>query len=413
MIDEIISKKIIPRKSYTNKIISSIWKPVIKVIIWPRRVGKSFLMQYTIQHIVKNKLTTKENILYINKEFIEWQFIQNHLDLQKYLSDRFGQTYPKHSKMIFIDEVQDIVWREKTINWLLAKYHSDIDIFLSGSNTTLLSGDLSTLIAGRYVVFQVYPLSLSEFSFFIGKDINQELLLEYLKYGGMPGIFSFYESKELLWEYLKNIYNTTILKDIIKYYQIRNIDFFEKLLMYVFKNNASIFSAKSITGYLKSQLIKSSVDSVIQYLWYWEKAFLLQKVSSYQPNTKKFFDIYNKYYTIDLGIRNAIVGYQWARDMSYLLENYVFLELLKKWYQINIGRIDDKEIDFVWHKDGKIIYLQVAWWLMDESVVQREYSSLSQIQDNRPKYVVSMDDIGLWVKDGIQHIKAWELENIL
>ncbi len=389
--------------------------PVIKVLVWSRRVGKSYLLQSLMQDLVETKKIPKNNVFYINKEFPVWDFIKTNEDLKKYFEERKTKQKITNQKIMFcIDEVQNIKWREKFINWLLAQYSEQIDIWITGSNAYMLSSDLATLIAWRYVAIDIYPLSLEEYWIFSSKKVNKKLLERYLKYWWLPWIFNLPDDEEIVFSYLISIYNTVFLKDVIKYHNIKNTDFFEKLYKYVMNNVSTIFSAKSIRDYLRNEWIRMSVDTVIDYLKYWEYSFLLNKVESQDPISKKFFDIYNKYYTTDLWIRNALVGYQKARDMSKLLENYVFGVLKRYGYQIKIWRLkNNTEIDFIAAKNWEIKYLQVAYWLSNESIIQREYWSLIALKNSWPKYVVTMDDDDFGVIDGVNHVKVWELEDVL
>ena len=411
-IEEILKEKIIERKEYINNILDYVWTPLIKVIVWMRRVGKSYIMKYIIQYLIKKWFLKKENILYINKEDIIWDYIDDYIKL----NDVFTEFVKGKSWKIgvFLDEVQEISWWEKFVRSLLEKYKNNIEIFVTWSNSEVLSSDISTLIWWRYIEFHIYPLSFEEYSKFRKKRKNKELFFEYLKYWWLPGIFNLKFKDDVIFNYLKWIYNTILLKDIVRHFWVRNIDFFEKLYMYIFSNIWNIFSSKKISDYLRSQNIKISVDTILNYINYWLKSFVLFQIKWYSPETKKFFEIYDKYYAGDLWLRNSIVWFNLAKDINGLLENYVFLILKKKWYNIYLWRLKNwKEIDFVVEKQGVIKYFQVCYLLSSENVIEREFSNLENIRDNWEKFVVSLDDISFWIKNGIKHISILDIENIL
>jgi len=411
-IDEILKEKIIERPFYLQRILNYLNSNVIKVITWMRRVWKSYILKNIIQKLVKESFIKPENIFYVNKEDIRWDFITDY----KVLNQEFENfIWWKSGKIaVFLDEVQEIEWWEKFVRSLLTKYKTDVEIFITWSNSNILSSELSTYIAGRYVEIEVFSLSLKEYSKFARKKISKELFFEYLKYGWLPGIFYMKKEDEIIFSYLKWIYNTILVKDIVRHFWLRNIDFFENLYKYIFANIWNIFSAKKISDYLKSQKIKISPETILNYINFWIKSRVLFQLKSVAPDTKKFFEIYNKYYVWDLWLRNAIVWFSLARDIGRLLENYVFLEIKRKWYEIYLWRLKDKtEIDFVIEKNWIRKYIQVCYLLNSENTIEREFWSLEKIRDNWEKYVVSLDDINFWVRNGIRHINILDLEKIL
>ncbi len=414
MIAEILKEKILERSFYNNWLKKYLGSNVIKVITWMRRVWKSYLLKYLIQDIIKTDYTTKNNVFYINKEDLEFDFIRDYNDLYSEFK-KFLQNIDTGKKIfIWIDEIQEIQWWEKFVNSILSIYQKNAEIFITWSNSNMLSSELSTLITGRYIEFEVYPLSYSEYSLFSQKTKSSELFLEYMKYWWLPWIFGVNFDDKIIFDYLKWIYSTILLKDIVANFWLRNIDFFENLYKYIFANVWNIFSAKSISDYLKSQKIKISPETVLNYLDYGLKVYMLELIKSVDPDTKKYFEIYNKYYVWDLGLRNSLVWFDIKRDIWKLIENYVFLELKRKWYSIKIWRLSNwKEIDFIAEKNWIIKYFQVCYLLGSEDIIAREYSSLEEIKDNWEKYVISFDDIDFWISNWIRHIKIYNLENIL
>jgi len=414
MIDEILNEKIIARPFYNDWLKKYLNSNVIKVVTWMRRVWKSYLLKYLIQDIVKDNFTNINNIFYINKEDLEFDYIKDYSDLNNKFKIFLSEIKPNNKIFVWIDEIQEIKWWEKFINSILSKHQTNIEIFITWSNSNMLSSELSTLITWRYIEFEVFPLSLNEYSFFANKQISKELFIEYLKYWGLPWIFFMNKDDKIIFNYLKGIYSTILLKDIVSYFWLRNIDFFENLYKYIFSNVWNIFSAKSISDYLKSQKIKISPETVLNYLDYWLKVYLLDLVKATNPDTKKYFEIYNKYYIWDLWLRNSLVWFDFKRDIWKLLENYVFLELKRYWYDIKIWRLSSgKEIDFIAEKNWITKYFQVCYLLGTEETINREYASLEEIKDNWEKYVVSFDDIDFWISQWIKHINIMKISEVL
>ncbi|MDQ7010116.1 MAG: ATP-binding protein [Candidatus Gracilibacteria bacterium] len=414
MINEILESKIILRKAYLDEISDYFDSPVIKVITGMRRVGKSYILQKIIQKLFKGKYIEKGNIFYINKESLKFDFIIDYKDLQKEFELFLNKANLNKKIFIGIDEIQDIKGWEKFINSVLLEYGNNSEIFITGSNSNLLSSELATLLTGRYIEFEIFPLSFSEYLLFGKKENLKSTFIDYLKYGGLPGIFNMKEDEKVIFNYLSSIYSTILLKDIVRSFGLRNIDFFESLYKYIFSNIGHIFSAKKISDYLKSQRVKISTETVLNYLGYGLKVFLLDLVKAEDPITKRYFEIYNKYYVGDLGIRNSLVGFNFGRDIGNLLENYVYLELKRKRYEIKIGRLKSgKEIDFIATKNGITKYFQVCYLLGSEDTIKREYGSLKEVSDNWEKYVVSFDDIDFGISEGIKHINIMDLEKHL
>lgn len=385
---------------------------MVKVLIWQRRVGKSILLKQIIRYLVLEEWRNQDQIFYMNKEFPEYDTINSYQDLLDLLLP-FVQRQ-KGRFLITIDEIQEIEHWEKAINGILSKHAPQAEIIITGSNSHLLSGELATLLSGRYLEIPVYPLSYDELQTFTKAFETDQYFENYLQYGGLPWRFEMNQDNEVISHYLQSVYNTIVLKDIVTRFAVKNIDFFQTLYKYIFATIGNVFSAKNISDYLKSQHISMSVDSVLNYLSYGEDAFILYKVKSQDIKTKKIFSIYNKYYAGDIGLRNSIVGYQFARDISGLLENIVFLWLKKYGFSIAIGRLPQgKEVDFVAEKNWRLIYIQVATTILDPSTLKREYSGLESIDDNWEKYVVTMDKEFFGVRNGIKHSKIQDFEKIL
>lgn len=410
-----LQEKLYVRDRYVLQLHGFAFAPVVKILTGMRRVGKSSIVKSYIQQSIQYKALTAEYIWYINKELLKFDAIRTYQDLNLLFLE-WRRTLPKQSSkfLIAIDEIQEIDGWERFIASVLAEFQQQVDIVITGSNSNMLSSHLATLLSGRYVEIRVFPLDFPEYCGIRSIDETKDNFLQYLQFGGMPGLFAMKSDPQFLNSYLQGIYATAVLKDVIEYFSVRNTEFLKILYQYVFTNIGNIFSAKSIVDYLKSQRISVSVDTVLKYLSHAEDAYLIYKVKSCDPGTKKIFSIYQKYYIADLGLRNAMTGYLPVRDQGRILENYVYLLLLLNGYDVYIGRLkNNKEVDFIAEKQGKKFYIQVCYLLTDQSVIDREYSALESIQDNWPKYVVSMDEQDLGVRNGIEHISLMDMTSIL
>jgi len=375
------------RDIYLKKIIPFINKPVIKIITGIRRCGKSFLMKQIISELNATGIENK-NILYINKELVTFNFIENYTHLYTYISEKFNSTQGK--KYILIDEIQEIQQWEKAVGSLFAE--NEYDIYITGSNAHLLSSEIATLLSGRYVEINLYTLSYKEFVQFRNTEFTnaEDEFYLYLKYGGFPVIHFFDYNDELIYQYINSLYSTILLKDIISRYNIRNVQLFENLTKFVFDNIGNIFSGNSIAKYLKAQNISMGLDTIQNYLQYLENSFLVYKVNRYDLKGKRILEIHEKYYLSDIGLKNAMLGYR-EKDIAGMLENIVFLKLKQSDYKVFIGKFLDYEIDFVAEKGNSRIYIQVAYLLNSKETIEREFQVMKQISDNYPKYVLSMD----------------------
>ena len=377
------------RKHYVKKILPFVDKPVIKVITGLRRVGKSTFLQMLKDHLLKKGVSEK-NILCINKESLEYDFIHDYQDLNKFVKNAFTSVQGK--RYLFIDEVQEIKLWEKAVTSLFTEEKTDI--YITGSNAHLLSSELATLLSGRYVSFPIYPLCFQEFLQFRNTtpqkaDLNKEFSL-FLQYGGLPGIHFLDFKEEVIYHYLNAIFNTILLKDVVTRHRIRDVSQLKNITRFVFDNCGQIVSSKRISDYLKSQKIRITVDTVQNYLHYLQNAFLISKTSRYDLKGKRHLEFYEKYYMGEIGMRHGFIGYR-KDDISGLLENIVYLELLKRGYNVSIGKLEDKEIDFIAEKEKSRLYFQVAYLLASPETEIREFSPLERINDNYTKIVLSLD----------------------
>lgn len=391
--------KLIDRPSYTERILPFVNKNIIKVLTGQRRVGKSCILRQLYQHILQT--SPESNVMYINKELEEFAFLHTHEDLSLYVSERLK---PSVQNYLFIDEVQDITGFEHALRSLQAS--DSCDIFITGSNATMLSSELSTYLSGRYIEFRISGLSYLEFLQFHHLTDSTESLRNYLTFGGLPYLSNLPLQQEIVFEYLRNVYSTIILKDVVKRERVRNIDFLETLASYTADNVGSLFSANNISKYLKSQHVNMGTLQVINYLRALQNAFLIHKVRRVDVSGLKVFEIGDKYFFEDLGLRNCNLGFNMQRDINKLIENAIFLHLSQKRYEIFTGQISGgREIDFVARKNDEIMYIQATYLMSDEATSKREFGNLEAIRDNYPKYVVSLDE---WTSgscvNGINHI---------
>jgi predicted AAA+ superfamily ATPase len=377
--------KYIERSYYTDKIKLFIDKRLIKVITGQRRVGKSYLL-YQVMDFIKS-VNPPANIIYINRELEEFAWLKSDTELMDYLKSKLN---PTQSNYLFIDEVQEIESFQKVLRSLLAK--NQCDIYCTGSNARILSGDLATYLAGRYIEVNIHSLSFKEFLLFHQLECNLDSLMKYLTYGGMPYLSNIGLEENIPFEYLRNVYSTILLKDVVARAGIRNVTFLENLVAYLADNVGSLFSAANISRFLKSQHIALTPQLTLNYLKALTNAYFIHKVPRAAVGGLKIFEIGEKYYFEDLGLRNTIRGINIKADISKLMENAVLLHLIVNGYRVYVGKTNNHEIDFMAVKDKQKIYVQVCRQLTDQETAEREFGNLLEIKDNFPKYVVTFND---------------------
>lgn len=383
------------RKGYIVRIKPFMQKSVVKVLTGQRRVGKSFLLYQLIEEILAEE--PDANIIYVNLEDFTFSSLQTAEDLHSYI---ISHSKEKVKNYIFIDEIQDIPGFEKVIRSLLL--NEDNDIYITGSNAKMLSGELATYLSGRYIEFKIYSLSYSEFLEFHGLTESETSYELYSRYGGLPYLLNLPLEDETVNEYLKSVYSTIVFRDVVSRYKLRNTLFLEKLIQFLSENIGNLFSAKNISDYLKSQHTAISVNQIQSYTEYLNNAFLIHRVERYDLIGKRVFEIGEKYYFENMGIRNIVIGYR-ITDKAKILENLVYNHLLYKGYDIKVGYYGDKEIDFVGEKNGEKLYIQVALKIDSDKTAEREFGYLLKIQDNYPKIVVTEDTFSGNSYEGIRH----------
>ncbi|RAP49449.1 MAG: ATPase [Methanosphaera sp. SHI613] len=396
----------IKRQLYLKQLRQLQDKDFIKVITGIRRSGKTTLLLTFIEELKKE--IQEENIIYISLEDLKYINITTNNQLYDIIKD---ETKNLEGKIyFFFDEIQQIENWEKLINGLRVSY--DCDIYITGSNSKLLSGELATLIAGRYIEIHVYPFSFNEIIQYnseikninITKEIEEELFEEYITYGGMPGVVSI-DNPEVKIQALEDIYNSIILKDIIYRHSISKVTILQRLLYYMIDTVGNAFSSRSIHGYFKNKAIKTSKDTINKYAEYISESFFMLMAKQFYVEGRQVLTMYEKYYLTDHGFHQAIVGNN-SEIITGILENIVYIELRRRGYNVKVGKIskeDNKEIDFVCQKNGEYLYIQVTYLLSSEKTINREFGSLMKIKDNYPKYVISTDKIN-FSRNGIKHI---------
>ena len=390
----------IKREIYMQRIRPFMNTDLIKVFTGIRRAGKSVMLE-----LVKNELKEsgigEENFLCINfEQFSNSQYLDVQ-SLYKKITD--FQKNTKGKIYLFFDEIQEVDGWEKCIN--SCRIDFDCDIYITGSNAKLLSGELATYLAGRYVEFVIYPFSFAEFfEMTLLKNPNVDkatCFMQFLKTGGMPFLSNFPDDDSAKSQYLIDIYNSVVLKDVVKRNNIRDVDTLERIVAYAFSNIGHIFSATSLSKYFKSENRKISHDTILNYLKFCSEAFLFYKINRYDLEGKKIVTVNEKYYCADHGLREALFGKN-IQNIDQVLENIVCLELLRRNYKVYVGKKGDLEIDFIAEKQGKKIYVQVAYLLANEETIKREFSVYNSVKDSYPKYVVSMDELD-FSQNGIIH----------
>ena len=395
------------RDEYIKKIVPFIDKDVIKVLTGIRRSGKSVMLKLLMEELKKRKINENQ-FIYINFENLKYRNLKNYEKLYDFILNKVNKKYKNY--YIFLDEIQEVEEWEKCVNSLRVDEDFDFDIYITGSNAKLLSGELSTYLAGRYIEFVVYPFSFKEF-FEIMQEKNQEIKVKeafqkYLKFGGMPFLHNLNYNYEASMQYLQDLYASIILKDITQKNNIRDTDLLERIINYVVMNIGNTFSATSISKFFKSENRKVATETILNYIKACEEAFLIYRVARNDLLGKKILNVNEKYYIADHGIREAIMENN-QKDINQVMENIVYFEMLRRGYNVKIGKVDNLEVDFVCKKNDETIYIQVSYLLASEDTKEREFSVLENIKDNYPKYVLSMDEFDM-SRNGIKHVNLIE-----
>ena len=390
----------IKRERYMQRIRPFIGSDLVKVLTGIRRSGKSVMLDLIKEELKEDGVSDNQFISFNFESLANARYCTAEA-LYEEVANRISKVRGK--AYLFFDEIQEVKDWERCIN--SARVDFDCDIYITGSNAKLLSGELATYLGGRYVEFIVYPFSFEEFlecrrQSSNKPDVSAEFRT-YLELGGMPFLSNLNEDRAASVQYLRDVCNSVILKDVVKRYNIRDVDLLERIITYVMANVGHTFSARSISNYFKNENRKVAPETVLNYIKACCDAYLLYQMSREDLVGKKILSINEKYYIADHGIREAVYGSN-TRDMDQLLENIVCMELIRRGYDVTIGKIGEKEIDFIANKNGSKVYVQVAYLLAGEETIRREFGVYADIRDNYPKYVVSMDEFDM-SRDGIKH----------
>jgi predicted AAA+ superfamily ATPase len=392
------------RRIYLGKITRYINNTLVKVLVGQRRSGKSFLLRQIGAFLIKTGVAP-QNIFYLNKEFIDFDEIRNYKDLEQLIKLYRKKIKPKGKIYLFIDEIQMIDQWEKLVNSYAQDFTENYELFISGSNSKMLSGELSTLLSGRYIQFEIFPFGYEEYIDFQKLERSKQTYIDYLQSGGLPELFSL-PDRESKSHYVSAVKDTVLLRDIIQRHAIKEPRLLEDIFIYLVNTASNLISVNNITNYFKSQGRKTSFDTIANYIGYIEDSFMIHKAERFDIKGKDIIAGNVKYYCNDQSYKNYLFS-GFACGTGYQLENLIYLELRRRGYEVFVGVMPNKEVDFVARNADKVVYVQSAYLLSDEKTIEREYAGLNAIEDHYEKIVVTLDDITIPPKKGIKHVQAW------
>lgn len=398
------------RDFYCDKISEFIGNRLVKVLVGQRRVGKSYILRQITKRLIDQGVKP-ENILYINKEYTEFDFINTYSELKHFVEMYRNQLKPTGRVFLFIDEVQNIEGWERAVNSWSQDFTNEYEIFITGSNSNLLSGEMASFLSGRYVQFLILPFSFKEYCDVYKRPEDKLSYIEYLQTGALPELTNL-PNEETKRHYVSAIKDTVLLRDIIQRNKIKDTKLLEDIFVFLIVNASNLISITNIINFFKSKNRKTNYETIANYIHFIKEAFLIYSAERYNIKGKETIAGNCKYYINDLSFVNYLYA-GFGYGVGYKLENMVYLDLLRKGYQVHVGVTRDKEVDFVAINGERIIYIQCSYLLTDQATIQREYSALEAIHDNYEKFVVSMDDIKLPSKAGIKHIQAWKLSEYI
>ena len=399
-----------PRSGYTSKIGGFVSDRVVKVLTGQRRVGKSYILRQIAKSLIDSGVD-KRNTFFVNKEYLAFDFVRTYQDLEDLFREYRRQLSPEGKIYIFLDEVQEIKEWERFVNSYSQDCAAQYELFISGSNSRMLSSELGTLLSGRYIEFKIYPFSFDEYASYKGLEKNSLDFVQYMKEGGLPELLKL-SGDEARMQYVEGLKNTILLRDVIQRHNVRDSVLLEDLFTYLVNNASKLTSIQNLVNYLASKRRKASYETLAQYIDYLTETFVIHKLERYDIKGKESLGGNFKYYANDTAFHNFLYG-GYNYGSGYLLENIVFLDLMRSSYRVYVGVLNGLEVDFVAEKGDRKIYVQVAYHLNDEETIEREYAPLRKTGDSYEKYVVSLDEISLPSKDGIRNIPVWEFPDLL
>ena len=394
------------REPYVKALSGYLNNSLVKVILGQRRVGKSYLIRMFIAHLITERKVPAENILYLNKDIHALDPINDHVALQETIKEYRKQLKPKGTVYIFLDEVQEIDSWEKAVNSLSQDYTAHHEVFITGSNAKLLSSEMATYLGGRYLTLAVFPFSYPEFLGINEIRKNRASFISYLESGGIPESYRL-SGREMKANYYKSLMDSIVLRDIVFRHKVRDVVLLERLIHFLIDSVGSFFSINSVVGALTHAGYRTNGETVGSYLKFLQDACFIHESARYDIKGKKILSGERKYYLNDLGFKYFLSS-SFDFGIGKYLENAVFMHLKREGYSVYTGRIKGREIDFIAEKNNTKKYVQVAYLLPDDRVVEREFGNLALIDDNFEKVVVSMDDVSFGNRDGIAHVKAWD-----
>lgn len=406
--DKVLDSPGFERSFYLSRFGNSIGNKLIKVLVGQRRVGKSYLLRQIISFLITRKSVSPQNIFYLNKEYMSFQEINTSVQLEFLFKHYLNEIKPEGKVYIFLDEVQNIENWEIFVNSYSQDFTKTYELFISGSNSTLLSGELASHLSGRYIEFEILPFSFDEYIGINNLTENRENFIGYLKTGGLPEIYHI-DSEEVQRHYIDSLKNTIILRDIAVRHKIKDLTLLEDIFSFLCANIGNLTSFSSIVNYFKSKQRKTNYETISTYVEYLINTYIFHQTERFQLQGKQVLGGEYKYYLNDLAFKNLLFGFR-ATDIGYNLENYVFIQLKRMGYNVSIGKLKNLEIDFIAQKPDKTIYLQVTYLLNSPKVIEREFENLLQINDNHEKLVISLDEVQFSDYKGIKHLRPWELK---
>lgn len=398
------------RAVYLDKIRLFTGNRLVKVIVGQRRTGKSYLLRQILHSLIESGVPP-QNTFYINKEFLDFDFLTDYKSLALLIESYKTELKPQGKVYLFIDEIQTIPGWERLVDSYSQDFSASYELFVSGSNSELLSGELATLLSGRYVSIKVFPFSFPEFCGVQKLSESKINYLSYLQSGALPELFHL-PDLETKRHYISAVKDTVLLRDIIQRYHIKDAKLLEDIFIYLVNNASNLISVMNVINYFKSKNRKTNYETIANYIQYIQNTYLIHRTERYNIKGKEIISGTCKFYINDLSFKNFLYA-GFAYGIGYLLENAVYLQLIQSEYEVFTGAFRNGEIDFVARKAERVIYFQVTYTLVDEQTAKREYGAFSQINDNYEKYIVSVDDILLPPVNGIRHIQAWNLKELL
>lgn len=394
------------REGYLTKIEKLIGTSLVKVLIGQRRTGKSYLLRQIMELLIERGVNPV-NICYLNKEFFEFDSIDSDQKLFSLIFEYRNKLKPSGRVYLLFDEIQSVQGWEKVVNSLSQNTVDEVEVFITGSNSTMLSGELATLLSGRYVSFIVFPFSFNEFAQYYALVPSRESMVQYLKSGGLPELVHI-NDEEMRRHYIQSLRDTIILRDIVQRYHIKDAWLLENLFNFLVSQTGHLLSVNNIVNYFITQKIKTNHETITNYLNYLKQAFLIHEAPRYNIKAKELLSGVRKFYLNDLAFRNFAM-LKMDTGLSQNIENMIFLNYLSAGYHVFVGTLHHKEIDFIVESGNERQYIQATYMLTDAKVIEREFGNLELIADHYPKKVISLDDVSIGNRNGIEHVCAWKL----